>query len=87
LHVSAAHSILWLPGKQPGEKRHDVPVIPGSSATNQPWKLAIPGVCTSAFQPFSVGLGFRAIPALGSFARQFQPCGFRFPLQIAGCAF
>src|SRR5690348_13031050 len=28
----------------------------------------------SAFQPLFVGLGFRVIPALGSVARQFQPC-------------
>jgi hypothetical protein len=41
----------------------------------------------SAFQLLSIGLGFRAIPALGSCARQFEPDGFRFPRQIAGCAF
>ena len=28
---------------------------------------------TSAFQPVSVGLGFRVIPALGGDAQQFQP--------------
>ena len=28
---------------------------------------------SSAFQPFSVGLGFRAFPALGGFAHQFEP--------------
>ena len=28
---------------------------------------------TSAFQPVSVGLGFRVIPALGGGAQQFQP--------------
>lgn len=27
----------------------------------------------SAFQPVSVGLGFRVIPALGGGAQQFQP--------------
>ena len=42
----------------------------------------------SSFQHLSVGLGFRAIPALGSFTRQFQALtGFGFPPQIAGCAF
>jgi hypothetical protein len=30
-------------------------------------------VCASAFQPSSVGLGCRVIPALGGFAQQFQP--------------
>jgi hypothetical protein len=28
---------------------------------------------SSAFQPVSVGLGFRVIPALGGGAQQFQP--------------
>jgi hypothetical protein len=28
---------------------------------------------TSTFQPVSVGLGFRVIPALGGGAQQFQP--------------
>jgi single-strand DNA-binding protein len=69
-----------------GQTGDDVPSIPGA-LTHQPWELAIPGVCTSSFQPFSVGLGFRAIPALGGFTQQFQPCGFRFLAQIAGCAF
>ncbi len=40
-----------------------------------------------SIQHLFVGLGFTAIPALGSFARQFQPNGFRFPSQIAGSAF
>jgi hypothetical protein len=34
--------------------------------------LAI-SVGRSAFQPISVGLGFRVIPALGGGAQQFQP--------------
>ena len=38
-----------------------------------PEKLAILIVCASAFQPSSVGLGCRVIPALGGFAQQFQP--------------
>jgi hypothetical protein len=28
---------------------------------------------SSSFQHLSIGLSFRAIPALGSFARQFEP--------------
>src|SRR5690242_17940834 len=39
------------------------------------------------FISLSFGLGFRAIPALGTCARQFQPAGFRFPSQIGGFAF
>ena len=42
---------------------------------------------SSAFQPVSVGLGFRVIPTLGGGAQQFEPYGFRFPSRIAGFAF
>src|SRR6185312_35400 len=40
-------------------------------------------LCASAFQPFSVGLGCRVIPALGGFARQFQP--WRVSVSLSDC--
>jgi hypothetical protein len=58
-----------------------------SPSSRPPCEFAMHGVSPSTFQPFSVGLGFRVIPALAGFSQQFEPCGFRFPSQIAGCAF
>src|SRR5690242_5000413 len=40
-------------------------------------------VCASAFQPSSVGLGCRVIPALGGFAQQFQP--WRVSVSLSDC--
>jgi hypothetical protein len=78
---AAGCSLLTLRLQRAGTG-HDIAV--GFRHPTRPSReLAILVVFASAFQPSSVGLGCRVIPALGGFAQQFQP--WRVSVSLSDC--